>query len=29
MSLDYKLDDLASTAAEAELPAVEFGAKQS
>ena len=25
---DYKLDDLASTAAEAELPAVEFGAKQ-
>ena len=28
MSLDYKLDDLASAAAEAELPAVEFGAKQ-
>jgi methyl-accepting chemotaxis protein/CHASE3 domain sensor protein len=28
MSMDYKLDDLASTAAEAELPAVEFGAKQ-
>ena len=28
MSLRYKLDDLASTAAEAELPAVELGAKQ-
>ncbi len=28
MSLHYKLDDLASTAAEAELQAVEFGAKQ-
>jgi methyl-accepting chemotaxis protein len=28
MSLDYKLDDLASAGAEAELPAVEFGAKQ-
>ncbi len=28
MSLDYKLDDLASAAVEAELPAVEFGAKQ-
>ncbi|MFZ2159093.1 MAG: HAMP domain-containing methyl-accepting chemotaxis protein [Bradyrhizobium sp.] len=28
MSLHYKLDDLASAAAEAELPAVEFGAKQ-
>src|SRR5450631_1445965 len=26
--LRYKLDDIASTAAEAELPAVEFGAKQ-
>jgi CHASE3 domain sensor protein len=28
MSLYFKLDDLASAAAEAELPAVEFGAKQ-
>ena len=28
LSLEYKLDDLASTAAEAELPAVEFEAKR-